>query len=133
MSILAELKEWGAAVALVSPLVSAALLWWLSQRFASRKELEAVHVRLDGMDDRLDEGAQRFQTMDAAIREATHAAEDAKEAAERAIKAAEEIGDARLEVAELRGDIKTLNALLVRLERDSARMVDGHLAMGGKV
>lgn len=112
--------------------LSGAALWWLSKNFASRTTVQELMQRQERMDARLSAGDTRFAAMDAAIRETAKAADDAKGAADDAKDAAEKIGDVRVKLAELGGEIKTLNAILSRLERTSDKVVDGHLVMGAK-
>ncbi len=130
---MADAKDWAALLGAAWLVIAPAGLWWLAKTFPTRRELDAMQARMGKAEERLADGDRRFAGLDATVREAIHAAHEARDAADVATRAAEQIGDARVSLAELRGDIKTLNAILHRLEADSRRMVDGHLKLGERV
>lgn len=114
---LAELKDYAWLGGLFGPILTGAALYWLSQRFADKADTAS---RLRALETQQAAYSQTLAVVQAA-------AESARDAASEATAAANQISEVSLKMETLRGDVKVLDALLTRLERNTNLLTDGHL------
>jgi septal ring factor EnvC (AmiA/AmiB activator) len=60
---LSDVKEWAGIAGLLAPIVLGAMLWWLSQRFATKSAIERVEAELDDTAKRLAAVEQRLNAL----------------------------------------------------------------------
>lgn len=113
----AEVKDLAWIGGIVGPILTAASLYWLSQRFADKADTVA---RLHALETKQAAYAETLAVVKAA-------AESARDAATEATAAANRISSVSIEIEKLRGDLKVTDALVQRLERSNNLLTEGHL------